>query len=239
MGGDAMTNPTERAPKRPGDGLDGASLMARSPLKVHLGCGEVYLSGWVNVDAVGELASEHPDLVAEKATDLANYYTRPYERRLFGHDKRGRNVVDVHATATDLSMFPDSSVDTLLTVNLIDHLRFQDLPAAVAEWRRALKPGGELIIDVGDVRGNAEMVVAAQGADDLEWALRLMYCHSRDQFDSHHWGYTPIYLEELMAKWGFTQLWTRRDFIDHVYPAFQSCFTPAPATRGFGEEARP
>jgi len=36
-----------------------------------------------------------------------------------------------------------------------------------------------------------------------------------------------------MAEWGFAQLWTRDDYIDHVYPSFQSCFTPStPAEEG-------
>jgi hypothetical protein len=79
------------------------------------------------------------------------------------------------------------------------------------------------------VRGNAELLVAATDRDQLEWALRLMYCHSRDPYDSHHWGYTPEYLEELMAEWGFAQVWTRRDYIVHVYPSFQSCFVKEPS----------
>ena len=211
--------------QEPGD----KALLERSPLRLHLGCGEVYLRGWVNLDAVGELAADNPELVAEKATDLERYYKRPYVKRLLGHDKRGRNVVDAHATATDLGMFAEGSVDEILTVNLIDHLRFADLPAAVAEWRRVLKPDGRLVIDVGDARGTAELLVGAETRDELEWALRLLYCHSRDPFDSHHWGYTPAYLAELMAAWDFTESWSRRDFIGHVYPSFQSCFTPTPA----------
>lgn len=112
----------------------------------------------------------------------------------------------------------------MLTVNLVDHLRFQDLPAAVSEWRRVLRPDGQLIVDVGDVRGNAELLLQADDRRAIEWALRLIFCHSRDRYDSHHWGYTPGYLEELMEEWGFAQLWTKRDFISHVYPSFQSCF---------------
>ena len=118
----------------------------------------------------------------------------------------------------------DGTVDEILTVNLVDHLRLQDLPAAVAEWRRVLTADGILIVDVGDVYGNADLLLNAKDRESLEWALRLIYCHSRDPHDSHHWGFTPSYLAELMAEWGFTQVWTRRDFIEHVYPAFQSCF---------------
>lgn len=201
------------------------SLMDRPPLRLHIGCGEVYLRGWVNIDAVGELASENPALVEQKSTDLRHYYKHPYRYTLLGHDKGCRNVVDLHASADRLPMVPDGSVDEILAVNLIDHLRFQDLPAAVAEWRRVLKPTGQLVIDVGDARHNAQLLVTAGTRAELEWALRLTYCHSRDPYDTHHWGYTPDYLQELMAEWGFRQHWSRRDYIEHVYPCFQSCFT--------------
>lgn len=197
------------------------------PLRLHLGCGPVYLAGWVNIDAAGVLATSHPDLARDHATDVANYFKRPYKRRDLGHHERETNVVDVHADVISLPMFPDDSVDEILTVNVVDHLRFQDLPVAVAEWRRVLRSSGRVVIDVGDARGNAELLVEAQTRDELEWALRLFYCHSRDPWDSHHWGYTPDYLQLLMAEWGFAQLWTRRDFIEHVYPSFQSCFAPA------------
>lgn len=196
----------------------------REPVKLHLGCGDVYLAGWLNIDAAGEVAGEAPDLVEANMTTLDRYYQRPYRHRAFGHDKRGRVVVDLRTTVTELPMFEDGTVDEILTVNLVDHLRLQDLPAAVAEWRRVLTADGILIIDVGDACGNAELLLNAKDRASLEWALRLIYCHSRDQHDSHHWGFTPSYLAELMAEWGFSQVWTQRDFIEHVYPAFQSCF---------------
>lgn len=199
--------------------------MKNKAVKLHLGCGEVYLDGYINIDGVGELASENPELVAEKITDVARYFKKPYKLELFGHDKRGRNVVDILADVTDLSEFDDNSADEMLSVNLIDHFRFQDLPDVMKEWRRVLKPGGSLIIDVGDAVGNAQKIVDAKTKEEMEWALRLMYCHSRDKYDSHHWGYSPKYLEQLMNEWGFTQLWTRTDYIEHVYPSFQSAFT--------------
>jgi hypothetical protein len=121
-----------------------------NPLKLHLACGEVYLDGYTNIDAVGELAQANPELVAEKITTVEHYFKKPYTKKIFGHSKRGRNIVDHHANVLDLSMYGDATVDEILAVNLIDHLRFQDLSNAVAEWGRVLNPQGKLIIDVGD-----------------------------------------------------------------------------------------
>lgn len=193
-------------------------------VKLHLGCGGVYLDEYINIDTVGVYAKNHPTQLAINRTTLDNYFKTPYTKKQVAYNPKVRNVVDVKANCIDLSMFKDNEVDEILSVNLIDHFRYQDLPQIIEEWRRVLKKGGRLIIDVGDIKGNARMILDAKDDEELEWALRLTYCHSRNYYDSHHWGYYPEYLQKKMRSWGFKQLWTRRDFIEHAYPSFQSCF---------------
>lgn len=198
--------------------------MNSKPLKLHVGCGGVYLEGYLNIDAVGVDAKTHKDQLEINKTTLDKYFKKPYKKKQFAHNASVKNVVDVKAKCDDLNMFKDQTVDEILSVNLIDHFRFQDLPKVIKEWHRVLKPGGKLIVDVGDVIGNAKMLIEAKTKEETEWALRLMYCHSRNIYDSHHWGYSAKYLESLMKEWGFKQEWTKTDFIEHVYPSFQSCF---------------
>lgn len=193
--------------------------------RLHLACGPVYLKNWINIDAKGELATENKELVKENITTIKHYFKKPYVKKILGHNKRGKIVVDIKADVLKLDMFEDETVDEILSVNLIDHLRFQDLPSALAEWNRVLKFGGKLIIDVGDVIGAAKMLIKAKTVDDTEWALRLIYCHSRDKYDSHHWGYFPKYLNWFMKSHSaFEEVWRKKNFIKHVYPNFQMCF---------------
>lgn len=191
--------------------------------RLHLACGPVYLKGWINIDAKGELASENQELVKINKTDIKNYYKKNYVKRIFGHNKRGKIVVDIKANVLDLSMFLDDSVDEILNVNLIDHLKFQDVAGALKEWHRVLKPKGKLIIDVGDAIGNAKMLLKAKTRDEIEWALRLQYCHSRDKYDSHHWGFFPKYMNMILKENGFNPVWSKKNYIKHVYPNFQVC----------------
>jgi predicted SAM-dependent methyltransferase len=187
--------------------------------KLHLACGSVYLDGYVNIDIVG---TKDPKVIEQNKTTLKKYYKRAYSRGYVGRDIRPRVAVDVIADVVELP-YGDGSVDEILTVNLLDHLRRQDVPKALMEWRRVLKVGGKLIIDLGDIRGNAEEIFKAKTQEEYEWAIRLFYCHSRDPYDSHHWGYTGDYLEQILKEAGFKHLWTRNDYIVHAYPSFQIC----------------
>jgi hypothetical protein len=82
---------------------------------------------------------------------------------------------------------------------------------------------GVLIIDVGDIVDHAKILLEAETRDEIEWALRLIYCHARDKYDVHHWGYFPSYLWQILKENGFKKVWIRKNFIKHVYPSFQIC----------------
>jgi predicted SAM-dependent methyltransferase len=191
-------------------------------MKLHLACGSVYLKDYINIDIKGDLAVDNPELVTENITTVDKYFKKTYVKKILGHNSRGRIVVDILANVKNLP-FEDDSVEEILSANLIDHIRLQEIPQLLNEWHRVLAPGGKLIIDVGDAVGNAQMLVDAKTEEELEWALRLMYCHSRDEYDSHRWGYTAKYLTSILQKYGFNYLWDRTDYIEHVYPSFQLC----------------
>lgn len=70
---------------------------------------------------------------------------------------RPRLVADVRALP-----FRDASVDALVAIHVLGHLLAPDRAAALGEWRRALRPGGALVLEVfarGDAReGEGEEV---------------------------------------------------------------------------------
>lgn len=191
-------------------------------VKLHLACGPVYLKGWINIDAKGELVNKRSDLVKTNSTTIKNYFKNSYVRKAFGHNKRGKIVVDLKCNVLNLP-FEDNSVDEILSVNLINHLKFQDFPKMIEEWNRVLRPGGTLITDVDDIMGHAKKLVKAKTKEEFEWVMRCIYCHARDKYDHHYWGFTPVYLKGLLKEYGFAHVWTKRDFIKHVYSSFQMC----------------
>lgn len=186
-------------------------------LKLHLGNGTVYLSGYVNIDMEGPLASDRPDLVERNSTTVEKYYKFPFRQNKDCH------VTDIMMDVRNLTL-EDGCASEILCVNLVDHMKKEEFLKTLAEWKKILEPGGKLIIDVDDRQKQAEILTSAETNEEIEWALRLIYCDHAREGRTHWWGYTPTYLKEILERVGFTHVWTRRDFIIHdMYPNFQIC----------------
>jgi len=187
------------------------------PKKLHLGNGTVYLKGWINIDIYGLLAKDNPKLVKRNQTTIKKYYKYPFRQN------KDSYVTDMLMDVRKLD-FEDNSIDEILCVNLIDHLKKEEFIRVLKEWKRVLVKGGKLIIDVDDRQKQAKMLAQAKTIEEIEWALRLIYCDHAAEGRTHWWGYTPKYLRRVLSEAGFKYLWTRRDYIVHdVYPNFQIC----------------
>lgn len=60
--------------------------------------------------------------------------------------------------------FANDYADVAYASHLLEHFDEHELPALLAEWRRVLKPGGKLLIEVPDVQSAAQMI-AVNGVD--------------------------------------------------------------------------
>lgn len=187
-----------------------------SKIKLHLGCGTVYLDGYVNIDMEGVPAKLHPERKEHNLTTIDKYYKYPFRKNMYN------KVYDIKDDVTKLNGFEENSVDEILSVNLIDHMKKDEFLDMLMVWKKVLKPGGVLIIDVDDRRKQAQILVEADTVEKIEWAMRLIYCHHRTKYDTHYWGYTPEYLKSILEDNGFNYVWTKTDYIVHdVYPNFQ------------------
>jgi len=191
--------------------------MKEQKIKLHLGNGTVYLGdGWINIDLTGPLAKDNPALVERNKTTIENYYKFPFRQN------KDSNVTDMVMDVRDLSYFDDDSVDEILCVNLIDHMKKEEFLETLKEWKRVLRVGGTLIIDVDDRQKQAEILTSAETNEEIEWALRLIYCDHAREGRTHWWGYTPKYLKEMLEKVGFEFVWNKIGYIVHdCYPNFQ------------------
>ena len=121
---------------------------------------------------------------------------------------------DVVCDVRDLSPFGTGSVDEILTVHVIEHLHQADVPGALAEWLRVLRPGGRLAIECPNLLSACEALLndpEAASTHDGARAQRTMWAFYGSPVPdkplmTHRWGYTPASLRKLLTEAGFTDV---------------------------------
>lgn len=182
-------------------------------LKLHLGCGTVYLKGYVNIDIDGRSAKLYPHLKRHNQTTPDRYFKYPFRVNL------GNDCYDVKMDILDLSAFEDNSVDEILAVNVVEHLELSAfLKAAEEHWWRVLKPNGLMILDVPDMIKMSQGAIDAHKAGNMrayEKYVRWIYCHGRTEYDKHRWGWTEEYLTHMLELIEFKFIKRDDSYINH------------------------
>lgn len=139
-------------------------LVPRRRVRLHLGCGETYLRGYVNVDYP---ASEHPVMTA----------LRP----------------DVEGDLTTLA-YPPESVAEVRSHHVFEHFRRPTALRLLIDWYGWLEDGGLLVIETpdferslrafldGPAAGRGVLVRHVFGSHEADWAV---HCDGwyRDKFE--------------------------------------------------------
>jgi predicted SAM-dependent methyltransferase len=113
--------------------------------------------------------------------------------------------VDVIGSCTDLSAFPDRSVEEIYASHIVEHLGHRDeLKPAFGEFHRVLIPGGRVMISVPDIVTLSRLM----SRDDLDAGQRyeimlMMYGGQLDAFDFHKVGFFDELLALFLLNAGF------------------------------------
>jgi SAM-dependent methyltransferase len=194
-----------------------------SHLRLHLGCGTVYLEGFANIDIWREgfsfLASERPDLVGKNRTTLSRYYKNEVSRNtiLRARDEPRYVVADRFQDITALD-YPTESAELIVCVQTLEHLTKEEVGRALKNWYNILKPGGILHIDVPDFEETAKLLLAQKSEEDKEWYYRLIYGSQKDNFSIHKDGYSEEKLREILARYKYKNIKRLQD-TRHFYPS--------------------
>lgn len=114
---------------------------------------------------------------------------------------------DIVASITDMGDI--GQFDHVYTSHTLEHLYAHDVPKALAEFIRVLKPGGSAIIFVPDLEGvKADREVLYESLAGPICGLDLYYGLSRYvealPFMAHHTGFVKETLEQALTDAGFT-----------------------------------
>lgn len=168
-------------------------------MKLHLGCGSIYLQGYINIDAfIDKFAVDcSAEELKPHLTTLDNYYK-------YGFCKGPKGTIaDLKVDFT--KKIPFDNVEEIVMIQVFEHIPQYNRNVVLGEIQRVLKPGGNLIIGVPDIKETAKLLVNAKSLQEEEWVIRLLYGTQRNKYSHHYCGYTKQNLQNLLSQFGFNK----------------------------------
>ena len=129
---------------------------------------------------------------------------------------------DIVCSITDMSPVLDCSIDAIWSSHNLEHLQRHEVPQALNEMIRVLRPGGLLLIILPDLRQVAQLVVEDRLEDQAYTspsgpitALDMIFGRTTSlargkQFMAHHTGFTAAALQRALLIAGFVDIWIRQ-----------------------------
>lgn len=178
-------------------------------MKLHLGCGDIYLEGYVNIDVKGTMIEKASDSEYDNnKTTLDSYFKHP-----FGSSRRPIIVdLEMYLNRPWISWITD--IEQIVMISCLEHFTKNEGLFIISEIQRVLKVGGELIVSFPDIARQIEAFYYTKP----NWCMELIYCNGKNEFSFHRWGYTDRTFREL---WNDDYIVEKIDLIKHEYPMLQ------------------
>jgi SAM-dependent methyltransferase len=145
---------------------------------------------------------------------------------------------DIVCSITDMSPVPSATIDAIWSSHNIEHLQRHEVPSALAEFYRVLKPCGFLLLTLPDLQDVARLVVEDRLEDQAYasssgpiTALDMIFGHTAslargNSFMAHRTGFTARTLQKVLTEAGFFRITVRRG---SAFDLWATAFRPAAA----------
>jgi SAM-dependent methyltransferase len=129
---------------------------------------------------------------------------------------------DFVCSITDMSPVAAASVDAIWSSHNLEHLQRHEVPLALAEFIRVLKPQGLLLLTLPDLRQVAQFIVEDRLEDQAYTSqsgpitpLDMIFGHTAslargNAFMAHRTGFTARTLHKVLIEAGFAEITLRQ-----------------------------
>lgn len=146
-------------------------------MKLHLGCGQRYFDGYVNID--------YP---------------------LTEHSVQQKSVADIQANILELK-YPAGTIDEVRLHHVFEHFSRPVACAMLTNWYFWLKPSGKLHIEVPDFDKTAQAALKYFATEkNIGVALRHIFGSQEAHWAVHYDGYGKKLLVNFLKRFGFNVL---------------------------------
>lgn len=149
-------------------------------IRINYGCGRRIAEGegWINVDAVvNPKAPRAPEVL---------------------------HALEFNADGSVVAGTPldDECADELHAMHVIEHVREYEAPYVMLEWKRLIKKGGRLVLELPNIEAASRNLIA--GMRPQMWQFAFYGDGStKDPYNLHKFGYTPSSIRQLVEGAGF------------------------------------
>lgn len=131
-------------------------------------------------------------------------------------DIEARPEVDFVSDASDLSRFESNSVDVIYASHVLEHFHHSlnnELLTTLTEWHRVLKPKGQLLISVPNLKTLCWLYIHPHIMPlDRLHLMRILYGGQTNQYDVHKVGFDTETLGLYLQEVGFQKYETVSEF---------------------------
>lgn len=130
---------------------------------------------------------------------------------------------DIVASITGMSAVPDASFEAVYSSHNLEHLHPFEVPPALAEFRRVLRPSGFVLITLPDLAQAAEAIAAGREEEavlmtnrgpitplDILYGFRP-FLERGNLHMAHNFAFTAATLKKALEKAGFNDISVERD----------------------------
>lgn len=181
--------------------------------KLHLCCGSVYLTGYLNVDIQGKIIGKDIEYEDVDKTTFENYYKYPLNDNPI--NIRGKFSIDKSYNLLEKWPWKDNSIQEIVLIQAVEHFLPSEIEFMMCEIYRVLNSGGSFVFDFPDI----VKTVMLYSETNFKQMNRLLYCNHKDQYSVHKCAYNQTTFTDLLNM--NNRRWSKikyKEVVKHDYP---------------------